>query len=190
MIEAQLYKMILYDFHGRSDRKLKSYEKYGEYFAPFEIYHVFRIIDQKINTLPIHSSFENLNKSNIDDILIEENNWIKQNIDIFSQIKYSRNSKYLFWNGDITLDLPAHYKFDQLIAARLGCKIQKTLFVPQWSNTIRLYNQSAELFYQPTGPQVEKLLSLDIKEFIYKDVIFHDIFDRIVDKIPKFQKTV
>lgn len=186
-LETQIYKYFNYDFHNNTKRKNEARCKLHDLASDFEIYKIFDLIDEKINTLPIYNQFFQSNfKTNIDDILLEEDRWIKSHINNLLQIKYSRNSKYLFSNGVTTLDLPAHYKFDELIGARLGFKSNKKIFVPVWSNTIRIYGNSAELQFQPTGAQVEKLLDMKINSYFYKDRYFNDIFDKIVDKIPKF----
>ena len=186
-LETQIYKYFNYDFHNCSKRKNEARRVLHDLASDIEIYKIFDLIDEKIKTFPIYDHFLQSNfKTNIDDIILEEDKWIKSNINDLLQIKYTRNSRYLFSNGEITLNLPAHYKFDELIAARLGFRSNKKIFVPTWSNTIRIYGNSAEIKFQPTGAQTEKLLDLKIQSFFYNDRYFDNIFDTIVDKIPKF----
>ena len=186
-LEAQIYKFFSYDYHNSTQRKNKARRELHDLASDIEIYKIFDIIDEKIQSLPKHHhNLQSVVKVNIDKMLLEEDQWIKSNIKDLSQILYSRNSRYLFSNGDITLNLPAHYKFDELIAAKLGCSFDRKLFVPDWSNTIRIYGNSAELRYQPTGPQTKKLIDLNIKSFFYKNNHFTDIFDEIVDNMPRF----
>jgi hypothetical protein len=186
-LEVQIYKFFSYDYHNSTQRKNKARSELHDLTSDIEIYKIFEIIDDKVHSLKkTHASIKDLPKSDIEKILLEEDQWIKSNINNLSQILYSRNSRYLFSNGDITLNLPAHYKFDELIAAKLGCSFDRKLFVPEWSNTIRIYGNSAELRYQPTGSQTKKLIDLNIKSFFYKNNHFTDIFDEIVDKMPRF----
>lgn len=186
-LETQIYKYFNYDFHNSSKRKEEARRELHDLASNIQIYKIFDLIDEKISSLPIlYSSLQSNLQTNIDNILLEEDLWIKSKVSDLKSIKYSRNSKYLFSNGEVTLDLPAHYKFDELIAARLGCNSHKKIFIPEWSNTIRIYGNSAVLKYKPTAAQTEKLLELEINNFFYKERYFTDVFDELVDKIPKF----
>jgi hypothetical protein len=89
----------------------------------------------------------------------------------------------------VTPELPAHYKFDQLIAAKLGYKSDNSLFVPIWSNTIRISKNTAELIYFPTPEQTKTLLSLNINNYIVKNIHVQDVFDELVDKLPAFHSS-
>lgn len=186
-LETQIYKYFNYDYHNSLNRKQEARRELHDLAFDIEIYKIFEIIDDKVHSLKKpHSSIKDLPKTNIEKFLNEEDEWIKSNINNLLPLNFSRNSRYIFSNGEVTLNLPAHYKFDELIAARLGCTFDKKLFVPEWSNTIRIYGNTAELKYQPTGLQTQKLLDLKIQNYFYKDRHFTDIFDEIVDRIPKF----
>ena len=170
LLDVEINKLYNYDFYGCIDKKEKLLNSLKSLDLELESFGVFNLIDQKISSFNIQDiNIQNINKFNIDDVLIESNNWLHSQLDSLLNSKYSRQSKYLLKNGSVTPELPAHYKFDQLIAAKLGYKSDNSLFVPIWSNTIRISKNTAELVYFPTPEQTKTLLSLDINNYIVKN---------------------
>ena len=190
LLDVEINKLYNYDFYGCIDKKEKLLNSLKSLDLELESFGVFNLIDQKISSFNIqNNNIQNINKFNIDDVLIESNNWLHSQLDSLLHSKYSRQSKYLFKNGSVTPELPAHYKFDQLIAAKLGYKSDNSLFVPIWSNTIRISKNTAELIYFPTPEQTKTLLSLNINNYIVKNIHVQDIFDELVDKLPAFHSS-
>ena len=94
------------------------------------------------------------------------------------QILYSRNSRYLFSNGDITLNLPAHYKFDLLFRKKMNMELTKELIVPEITNTIRILFDIALIKYLPTTKQIQYLSNSDIRIFRTTAGDYDSIFDK------------
>ena len=190
LLDVEINKLYNYDFYGCKDKKEKLLKSLKSLDLELESFGVFNLIDQKISSFNIQDkNIQNINKFNIDDVLIESNNWLHSQLDSLFQSKYSRQSRYLFKDGSITPELPAHYKFDQLIAANFGYKSDNSLFVPIWSNTIRISKNTAELVYFPSPEQTKTLLSLNINNYIVKNIHVQDIFDVLVDKLPAFHSS-
>lgn len=193
LLDIEINKLYNYDFYGYKDKKEKLLKSLKSLDLELESFGVFNLIDQKISSFNIQDNniqnIQNINKFNIDDVLIESNNWLHSQLDSLFQSKYSRQSRYLFKDGSITPELPAHYKFDQLIAANFGYKSDNSLFVPIWSNTIRISKNTAELVYFPSPEQTKTLLSLNINNYIVKNIHVQDIFDVLVDKLPAFHSS-
>ena len=187
LLDVEINKLYNYDFYGCLDKKEKLLNSLKSLDLELESFGVFNLIDQKISSFNIQDvNIQNINKVNIDSLLNESNDWLHSELNSSLHSKYSRQSKYLFKDGKITPELPAHYKFDQLIAAKLGYKSDNTLFVPIWSNTIRIFKNSAELLYIPTADQIKTLLNLNIDTYIVKKMHVQDIFDEQIDKLPVF----
>ena len=190
LLDIEINKLYNYDFYGCKDKKEKLLKSLKSLDLELESFGVFNLIDQKISSFNIQDkNIQNINKFNIDDVLIESNNWLHSQLDSLFQSKYSRQSRYLFKDGSMTPELPAHYKFDQLIAANFGYKSDNSLFVPIWSNTIRISKNTAELVYFPSPEQTKTLLSLNINNYIVKNIHVQDIFDVLVDKLPAFHSS-
>jgi len=190
LLDVEINKLYNYDFYGCKDKKEKLLKSLKSLDLELESFGVFNLIDQKISSFNIQDkNIQNINKFNIDDVLIESNNWLHSQLDSLFQSKYSRQSRYLFKDGSMTPELPAHYKFDQLIAANFGYKSDNSLFVPIWSNTIRISKNTAELVYFPSPEQTKTLLSLNINNYIVKNIHVQDIFDVLVDKLPAFHSS-
>lgn len=190
LLDVEINKLYNYDFYGCKDKKEKLLESLKSLNLELESFGVFNLIDQKISSFNIQDkNIQNINKFNIDDILIESNNWLHSQLDSLFHSRYSRQSRYLFKDGSMTPELPAHYKFDQLIAANFGYKSDNSLFVPIWSNTIRISKNTAELVYFPSPEQTKTLLSLNINNYIVKNIHVQDIFDVLVDKLPAFHSS-
>jgi len=190
LLDVEINKLYNYDFYGCKDKKEKLLKSLKSLDLELESFGVFNLIDQKISSFNIQdNNIQNINKLNIDDVLIESNIWLHSQLDSLFYSKYSRQSRYLFKDGSITPELPAHYKFDQLIAANFGYKSDNSLFVPIWSNTIRISKNTAELVYFPSPEQTKTLLSLNINNYIVKNIHVQDIFDVLVDKLPTFHSS-
>lgn len=185
LLDVEINKLYNYDFYGKKELKEKLLQSLKSLDLEIESFGVFNLIDQKISSFKTSDEFiQNVNKFNIDHIVKETNQEIQLNN--FLTTHFSNNSKYLLSDGSITPDLPAHYKFDQLIAAKLGYKSNNILFVPKWSNTIRIFKNTAELIYFPNNQQIKSLLDLNIENFIVNENIVHDIFDKRINRLPIF----
>ena len=135
----------------------------------------------------------------IDDYLINNENKIPEVVEFVIQAILSpnineglhRNSLYLSENGLLSSQLPSHYKFDRAVAniLRVNSSIinKDNLFVPIYSNTIRIYLEFAVLEYQPTIYQIKTLEKINIKKYYIKDQIVDNIFDPLVKKLPIFK---
>lgn len=193
LLDIEINKLYNYDFYGCKDKKEKLLKSLKSLDLELESFGVFNLIDQKISSFNIQDkniqNIQNINKFNIDDVLIESNIWLHSQLNSLFHSRYSRQSRYLFKDGSMTPELPAHYKFDQLIAANFGYKSDNSLFVPIWSNTIRISKNTAELVYFPSPEQTKTLLSLNINNYIVKNIHVQDIFDVLVDKLPAFRSS-
>ena len=120
-------------------------------------------------------------------------NHLRSWIDGFKTIKPSnnlnRNSIYIFENGTKTPQLPSHYKFDRTLLSLMDINpnsLEKgKLIVPFYSNTIRVFYNTAVLVYKPTIEQIKELIKLDIKFFSTKK--HNDIYDIFDDRIQNLQ---
>lgn len=146
----------------------------------------------------IYQSFlllDSFNKSDYSSQLFQRINLDKMNelLECLKTIKptknLNRNSIYIFENGTKTPQLPSHYKFDRTLLSLMDINpnsLEKgKLIVPFYSNTIRVFYNTAVLVYKPTVDQIKELIKLDIRFFSTKK--YNDIYDIFDDRIQNLQ---
>lgn len=110
---------------------------------------------------------------------------------ICSNVGLNRNSVYLCDNGQITPQLPSHYKFDRSVLSLLNIKSdhldKDSLIVPDLSNTIRIFYNIAVIKYQPTNEQITSLINMNINKFVVNDSYYDNVFDENILKLKKFR---
>lgn len=190
-LDIAVAELIEADHSNNIDKKndlLKSLKKYQHRST---ILQSFLLMDEINGENKYENIHDFLIKNDIElfistiDYLIQKLNTINSNIGL------NRNSVYLSDKGQITPQLPSHYKFDRTVLSLLNIRSdylnKDSLIIPELSNTIRIFYNIAVIKYQPSIQQIAVLVDMNINKFVVNDCCYDNIFDENILKLKKFR---
>jgi hypothetical protein len=177
MIDIIISQLVNSDFHNQQQERDLLFESLKNYKTKQENFQCFSLLEDDF--LPDELD------SNPHELVLKINKYLKNNIVESIYPKINNNSRYLFFNGEISPLLPAHYKFDLLFRKKMNLELTKELIVPEITNTIRILFDIALIKYLPTNKQIQYLLNSDIRIFRTTAGDYDSIFDKKILSLPR-----
>lgn len=185
-LDIFIAQLIEADYYLQDEKKSSLSNQLLKYVNSNSLLQVFYFLDNIKN----NDQLRDINCLNTNEIKIALNGLVNE-LTVFKDLYgLSRNSRYILEDGQISVCLPSHYKFDRALANILSIHSdsinKENLIVPKYTNTIRVYLDFAVLEYKPTFNQLESLIALNIQKYFIFNECIDSIFHPLFDKLPNF----